>query len=303
MENFDETFLARWNEGKLTKEEHDLFKKHPDYESYVTIKKASSLLSFSKYNENKAYNEISKQLVSNKKTSKVISLYKYVSGVAAAILLILGITFFINQPTKYSTSVAENSIIILPDGSEMNLNSNSKAFVNSKQWEENRLIELEGEAYFKVKKGSKFTVQTSKGKVQVLGTQFNVNASSDEFLSVTCYEGIVSVVTNQINTKLYQGMAVQQYNDQVSNWKFSLTDPSWITRERVDLYKVPVNQLLLEVQKYHNVKFQNIKALNKSLVFTGSFTTKDLNKAIKHIFTTLEVDYEFINTNEIRILD
>jgi len=57
------------------------------------------------------------------------------------------------------------------------LNSKSTISFNKTDWKNNRQLTLDGEAYFKVEKGSTFTVNTNNGSVTVLGTQFNVNST------------------------------------------------------------------------------------------------------------------------------
>ena len=74
----------------------------------------------------------------------------------------------------------------------MLLNSKSTITFNKHNWDTNRTLELNGEAFFDVEKGNTFTVKTSQGNVSVLGTEFNVNASVD-FFRVSCYEGKVKV--------------------------------------------------------------------------------------------------------------
>jgi transmembrane sensor len=44
----------------------------------------------------------------------------------------------------------------------------------SDDWSKERTLSLEGEAFFEVQKGSKFSVVTSDGIVEVLGTSFDV---------------------------------------------------------------------------------------------------------------------------------
>ena len=81
----------------------------------------------------------------------------------------------------------------LPDGSIVKLNQNSIASYNSSTWFLNREINLEsGEAFFEVEKGEKFTVETLKGDIIVLGTSFNVSLRNEN-LQVACKTGKVEV--------------------------------------------------------------------------------------------------------------
>lgn len=81
----------------------------------------------------------------------------------------------------------------LPDGSIVKLNKNSIASYNSSIWFLNREVNLNsGEAFFEVEKGEKFTVETLKGDITVLGTSFNVSLRNEN-LQVACKTGKVEV--------------------------------------------------------------------------------------------------------------
>ena len=107
---------------------------------------------------------------------------------AAIILIVLNLRF--NE--VISTPIDNYSTASLPDNSEVEINPASTIEFNKKRWSDNREVALEGEAFFDVEKGEKFTVVTSLGKVEVLGTEFNVRARGGEF-EVDCFEGRVKV--------------------------------------------------------------------------------------------------------------
>lgn len=87
--------------------------------------------------------------------------------------------------------------ITLPDGTKVWLNSASKLTYPSQFDTYERVVELEGEAYFEVSKSSKklpFLVNTKDQIVEVLGTQFNISAYGDEpAVKTTLVEGSVKV--------------------------------------------------------------------------------------------------------------
>lgn len=134
-----------------------------------------------------------------------------VSGIAAAIALVVGfsLAFFIPKPAnEMAQSVLENVILapsgqksqlVLPDGTKVWLNSGSKLTYNSCYALSERIVELEGEAYFDVKQNQQFpfTVKAGVVDVKVHGTAFNVNAYADEnTISVALVRGKVSLVSS-----------------------------------------------------------------------------------------------------------
>ncbi len=104
--------------------------------------------------------------------------------------------------------------ITLPDGSKVWLNAASSLKYPVKFDDQQRMLELEGEAYFEVKqlkskakdKGALFTpflVKTKRQVVEVLGTGFNVSDYDDEEeTKTTLVEGSVHIVANNNTDKL-----------------------------------------------------------------------------------------------------
>ncbi len=122
--------------------------------------------------------------------------------VAAAITLILAslfvVQYFLSDNWVVHQSVAgQLKEVTLPDGSLVTLNGNS-SIRYLKNWSEDpiRTVQLEGEAYFKVRNfgdgTSKFQVVTSDLTVEVLGTSFNV-ISWEEETGVFLEEGKINV--------------------------------------------------------------------------------------------------------------
>lgn len=103
---------------------------------------------------------------------------------------------------ELSTPVGGQFSVTLPDGSRVWLNSSSRLKYPVAFTGKTREIELEGEGYFEVKKiegndergNVPFIVKVNGVEIQVLGTQFNVNAYKDEgVLRTTLIEGAVQV--------------------------------------------------------------------------------------------------------------
>lgn len=86
--------------------------------------------------------------------------------------------------------------IVLSDGTKVWLNADTRLTYPDKFTESQRLVELDGEAYFEVTKsaGRPFIVMTAKEKIEVLGTHFNVYSYPNELESkVSLQEGKVKV--------------------------------------------------------------------------------------------------------------
>jgi ferric-dicitrate binding protein FerR (iron transport regulator) len=84
----------------------------------------------------------------------------------------------------------------LLDGTQVTLNAGSKLRYNSDYGVSDRVVELEGEGYFKVAKDKTrpFVVSTSHMNVKALGTEFNVKAyPGDKTIETTLVEGSVKI--------------------------------------------------------------------------------------------------------------
>ncbi|WP_051350016.1 FecR family protein [Dyadobacter alkalitolerans] len=98
------------------------------------------------------------------------------------LLMIAGFSWYFfpgNQHVTYRTDYGELKEITLPDGSQVVLNGHSVISFQGNWQESVREVQLDGEAYFKVRKTpdrKKFVVLIrNSGSIEVLGTEFNVN--------------------------------------------------------------------------------------------------------------------------------
>lgn len=96
----------------------------------------------------------------------------------------------------------------LPDGTKVWLNAASTLRFPVAFAQNERRVELTGEAYFEVAKDSKkpFVVKSDQQQITVLGTHFNVNAYRDEdFTKTTLLEGSIRVNKGVAQTLLIPG--------------------------------------------------------------------------------------------------
>lgn len=93
----------------------------------------------------------------------------------------------------YITAVGQNKTHTMSDGSTIDLNTNTKILVNYTASNRNIRL-LNGEAHFSVAKDSSrpFNVFTPKGRVQAVGTAFNIDLNQS-LLGVLVTEGKISV--------------------------------------------------------------------------------------------------------------
>jgi len=287
-----ENYLAKWLNNELTDAELFEFKKSQEYASYQKIIDASKGLEAPKFDTDKAFNDIREKQFNNK--AKVVRLnpIKKLMRVAAVAVAIIGLSYFyINSLNEtVTTQYAERSEIVLPDASEVVLNANSEVSYSKKNWNKKRNINLEGEAYFKVAKGKRFTVVTPAGNVSVLGTQFNVEQRNGIF-EVTCFEGLVSVLFNNKETKLPAGNSFLVVNGKVKSIsKTNTPEPSWINNES-SFKSIPLSYVFAELERQHNITVK-IKNIDINKLFTGGFSNTNLKLALQSISVPNQIKFK-----------
>ncbi|WGF93001.1 FecR family protein [Aequorivita marisscotiae] len=286
--------LHKWLNNEATPEELEQLKADPKYASYLKIADASSGFEVADMNSEANFKAISNKTKPVRQLQKP-NVFSVVWKVAAVFALLLaGYYYTTTLDTSIKTEVAQTETFSLPDGSEVALNSGSKITYNKKNWDDSRELSLDGEAYFKVTKGNKFSVKTAEGIVSVLGTQFNV-AARDGLFTVTCYEGLVSVAFNNSLIKLPAGKKIEIINGKlVANEVTDNQSPLWLQQES-SFNNVPLQRVINALERQYVVKI-NLKNVNLEKRFTGTFTHKNLELALKSICEPLQLTYK-INKN------
>ena len=226
----------------------------------------------------------------DKKVRKLIP--NWMLAAAASVALLLSTVYYLSGTNEtFSTSFGEQLALVLPDGSEVLLNSKSTLSYKKSDWfDGNRILELKGEGYFKVKKGSTFSVNSTNGKVSVLGTQFNVKTNPSYF-EVLCYEGRVQVENKEETAILTQGLSFRKIEKRATEkGTFINNKPNWLEGES-SFNNSPIKFVLEELEKQYNVKISTAN-LDASILYTGAFTNKNLNLALQTICVPLSIKFE-----------
>ena len=280
--------IRKWLEGELSQEEIEALKSSDVYDDYKKIIDATDNLNAPEYDIEKEYFKI--QNLRSEKKSSVRQLKRWVYGAAAILLVSLGYFYFANITTTYKTGFGEQLAITLPDNSHVRLNANSTLEFKERKWSDERTLNLTGEGFFEVEKGTPFVVKTKEGTVEVLGTKFNVSVQPD-FFEVKCSEGKVRASNSGQDEVLTQGMGFRTTNGAVQKWNFSNSQPSWIQGES-SFVDSPLTQVLIDFQNQYNVTFVT-ENIDKNQHFSGSFTHNDINTALKTLFDAMEISYTF----------
>ena len=293
MKKLDDIFLSRWLNNELSEDELTQFKTSEHYNTYVNIIKGTDKLQAPSYNLNEAFLNIKENRNESSISSKTPSKNRWQLGVAASVILLIGLFAYINffSTTVYSSDFGKQLAFELPDGSKVLLNSKSSIEFNERNWNSNRTLNLQGEAFFDVEKGNTFTVKTSQGEVSVLGTEFNVKAITDLFI-VSCYEGKVKVkdYTDASMRNLTPSLGYQNIkNYDAITLNFNNTRPEWMNQQSV-FKSIPIKYVLSALEKQYKIQFEYTD-FDDSVLFTGSFPNNNREIALQTVLKSVNLKY------------
>lgn len=295
--NNDDTFLAKWLAGKLSEEELKVFEASEEFRKYQAIAEAGYQLTVPEYNVEQELLRLQKTIHKPKQatifTMPGIAKYAVAASVLiAALASAYYLLFLPSDQVLYQTAYGEKQTISLPDGSEIILNASSTISYASSDWENNRVVQLQGEAFFSVTSGEQFTVKTDNGSVSVLGTEFNVRSRQNMFNAV-CFEGKIRVDVQQETRELTTGNSVQFEDgvlvaeDELQN----LAQPSWMTGI-ITFTDVPLKTALEELTAQFGITVTGAPVAD-NLRFTGSFPTTNASSAVQLVLNPFNIGYRF----------
>ncbi len=233
--------------------------------------------------------------------TKTFRLKKFIQAAAAIVILLLSIysvnSYFSNETIK--TQFAEQTEIILPDGTEVTLNAGSKLAWNDKQFTKKRQLTLNGEAYFNVKKGDEFIIKTKLGSVEILGTQLNIFSRNNTFW-VSCISGKVSVTANNSHKIILPGELVKLTPNGLIKLSKNNIEQTISWKQGVFHFEdKPLISIFAELERQFDVSIQYEKLEDR--LITVSFSNKKLSEALDIVCIPMGLNYEVDNNQKVRI--
>lgn len=286
-----ELLIQKWLDGELSTAEEKAFKELPESNSYMKLSEKALLFKDTSYNVDLELLNLKSTLKMRKKTVQKTQWIRPLLRVAAVLLIGLAVYYSpLYGDTTTVQTLASNTISVeLPDDSSVKLNAGSSIKYKKRNWKKNREVNLVGEAYFKVAKGSKFDVVTWAGKVSVLGTQFNVKQRVNYF-EVTCYEGLVSVSYKEHELKLPAGKTFKLIDGAKIDGETKDLEPSWSSKNISSFKSVPYGEVIKELERQYDIVIET-NNVDTTQLFTGSFTNINKELALKSITLPLQLKY------------
>ena len=247
------------------------------------------------------------------------SITRYLLRVAAIVVLSLSIGLVLSQYIKEEEQPPEITWVekeskpgqkittILPDGTRVKLNTDSKLIAPTSFTGDFRKVILKGEAFFEVTRNESkpFIIETENMEIMVLGTSFIVSAYENETInSVSVKSGKVEVKgtyatapiqLTQNEATFYQGEAEMKKSEIIKpDYVFGWIDQKLLFDNH------SIEEVLDRISRWYGVEIDLKKRLEQQKRYTASFENPTLKQVMDILAFVYDFDYE-INGNELII--
>ncbi|ADU15313.1 FecR family protein [Asticcacaulis excentricus] len=210
-------------------------------------------------------------------------------GIAAAVVLGLGVWFVAQRPVIYETKVGKRQAVVLADGSRVTLNTGSRIEVRGR-----KVDLMRGEALFEVAHrpdASPFDVRTDMAQVRVTGTRFTVRRE-ETGTDVNLIEGRVEVRGERpgaqiVKLKAGQAVAVGRAGDLGPVHPADTAGVSDWLQGRLTFSRTPLKEAVAEMNRYSDRKLIVADARLSALRIDGEFeagNTEALAQALHALY-------------------
>lgn len=292
----------------------------------LMLEQADSVYKLKQYNSEAAWEKVSSKLEAtpakvrqlNFRKKGIKTFYKYAAVLLVALLLgTAGYFIGFRNPLQeiYTTEVVaglqnENEFI-LPDGSTVTLNSESKISYPKRFKGQTREVTITGEAFFDVKPNAEkpFVINAGEARIKVLGTSFNVSAyPENEKVEVVVETGRVEVSHKTkkpeaddekiLLTRGEKGTLLEKENILEKSVN---TDPNflaWKTRNLV-FEETPMKQVIGHLKKVYRIDIEVEDEEINDMVLTAEFDKKPIDFVLNVVTLTFDLDLNFENDHYI----
>ncbi len=240
-----------------------------------------------------------------------IQFMRYLTRIAAILVISLSFGFLLAQLLKEempqpeitwmekTSQPGQKITTILPDGTRVKLNSNSKLFFPDQFSQDLRKVILEGEAFFDVTRDETrpFVIETGNMQIRVLGTSFLVSAYEDgETESVAVKSGKVEVKgANAEEAIQLSRFEITQYLGGNKMEKSTIQKPeavfAWVD-QRLLFDNHSIEEVLERISRWYGVEIRLEKKLKQQKKYTASFENPTLKQVMDILAFVYDFDYE-----------
>lgn len=258
-------------------------------------------------------NSTSVQLPEKSKSIPIKRFYRMAAAASVFLAITLMGTYYAgtnkyasNQYNQTYTSLTGKSKIILPDGTEVWLHSNSSLTYNSNLHSNKREVSMTGEAYFSVTHDATkpFIVHTNGVSVQVYGTKFNVNSNlSSEDVTVSLIEGSVSMKSANKEVFLKPGQegvfdrSTKTLEENTGDVEFA---KSWADNQ-LRFENKDIRYVCRYLSKWYSVNIDVNSNIPNNQSYTFTVRNESLEEIVRLMSRINPISYRFDNNNNLTL--
>jgi ferric-dicitrate binding protein FerR (iron transport regulator) len=322
------SILKRYAEGKLNPEEERIVEKWNPHKLIAPLHEIQiSKSQVEKHGEKVRQKVLLEYKMNSKNTKKRLTFSRHVpkyAAVAAMVIIALGI-YYITLIDNYSgaknsyteslrnrtnilqTSTSETKQIVLPDGTKLYANGDTRIDYDRDQFNrEKREIWLSGEAFFEVAKNpdKPFIIHTGNIRTIVRGTSFNVKAyRAIGKISVSVRTGKVEVGTDREtfgllthNKQLVFNEKTKEHSISENNWEDA---GAWM-HKRLVLADANYDELKIRLKQLYGITLMDERGLLRRSLLNASYrqgvNVDDILRGISEVYG---IGYDFDQENKI----
>ncbi|MDR2969242.1 MAG: FecR domain-containing protein [Tannerellaceae bacterium] len=233
---------------------------------------------------------------------------RFLLRVAASILIplfCLGLGYFASENTStqgndkitVSVEIGQKANIQLPDGSYVYLNSSSSITYDDSFNKKERIVYLQGEAYFEVNKDEarSFIVKANDISVEALGTSFDVKAYPDDnCITTTLMEGSIQMKSPYRSEILIPNEKLVFSKSDGIFTKYLLSDARknilWIDNQ-LAFDQEPLKNIAKILERMYNIRIVFASEELRNIRFSGVIKNNNLDNVLQLIAFASPVKY------------
>lgn len=197
-----------------------------------------------------------------------------------------------------SADKGQRASLILPDGTKVWLNSDTRIIYDTEYGHKDRLVNLSGEAYFEVAKDQKnrFIVRTGGMEVEALGTVFNIKAyNEDKEWIATLFEGSIRAKAGNQTATLSpdQHVRFDKESERLKVERLENSSYARMWRENELAFRgETLGNIAVLLNRMYNVHIEFKSEKIKHYRFSGVIKNNSLENIIEIISLTAPILYE-----------
>lgn len=239
----------------------------------------------------------------------------YYVGRCAVILMLMcltgaGVYFYLSEkevPADLIITVnkGQKTNITLSDGSVVWVNSESKLSYGSHFNARERVVKLDGEAYFEVAhdKSRPFLVEANGMQINVHGTKFNVNTKREK-MSVSLISGSVSLLYKNKEGFMKPGEIAycSATSDSMEILKKDTRFAALWTRDCLQFKEQSLKEIAPILSEWYGVEILPDPSLPNREAYTFTLRNESLEEVLKMMSMINPITYKYGTKDQIRIL-